>query len=225
MYISAVIPAKGNSSRLPGKNILAIGENNLLVNKIMQLKNSNVDEIIVSSDSDVMIEMAEKEGIRAVKRPSDLADESRPFGDLIEYITDIIDGDCLMWAPVTSPTLDANFYTDARNRFEAALNDGYDSLTTVEVFKHFLIDKDGRPYNFNPDAAITNSQQLPPMYKWTCGCSIIPREFAKKFRFIFGKRPFCYEVTQYQGLDIDTYFDYMVSKLVFEEKNDAGQNL
>lgn len=221
MKFTALIPVKGNSSRMPRKNIMPIGNSNLLVNKIRQLKACKIDEILVSSDSDEMIEMALHEGVRAVKRPGDLANESRPFGDLIEYVTTIIKGDTLMWTPVTSPTLDSAFYSDAMEKYVEALSDGFDSLTTVENFKHFLMEKNGRPYNFNPDAAVTNSQQLPEMYKWTCGCSIISRELAKKFKFIFGKKPYCYEVSQYQGIDIDTRFDYLVAKAMYkmEENN------
>ena len=41
--ITAVVPVKANSSRLPGKNILPFGNSNLLLHKIEQLK--QVDEI------------------------------------------------------------------------------------------------------------------------------------------------------------------------------------
>ncbi len=216
MTVTALIPAKGNSSRVPGKNILPFADSNLLVNKIRQLKKTNIDEILVSSDSDEMLEMARMEGVRAEKRPRDLADESRPFGDLVVYVADIIRCRHLMWAPVTSPTLDGSFYRDAIRIYEEKLAQGFDSLTTVENFKHFLINKDGTPSNFAPDKAVTNSQDLPEMYKWTCGCSIIPKELANKYRFIFGKKPFCLEVSPYQAVDIDTMFDYVVSKALYE---------
>ena len=68
--ISAIIPVKANSSRLPGKNILPFGKSNLLLHKIEQLKQvEDLYEIIVSSDSDTMLEIAEKAGVKAIKRP------------------------------------------------------------------------------------------------------------------------------------------------------------
>lgn len=218
MSITAVIPVKGNSSRVPGKNIMPFADSNLLINKIRQLKDSGVDEILVSSDSRIMLEMAEKEGVRAEERPEDLANESRPFGDLVFHVTDLMQGEHLMWAPVTSPTLDGMFYKLAMSIYLEKLSGGYDSFTTVEDFKHFLIEKNGKPYNFDPDAAVTNSQQLPEMYKWTCGCSIISKELARKYRFIFGKKPFCYEVNQYQAIDIDTEYDYKVAKALYDAR-------
>ena len=57
--ISAVIPVKANSSRLHNKNILPFNGTNLLINKIETLKKvNNIQEIIVSSDSDEMLKMA-----------------------------------------------------------------------------------------------------------------------------------------------------------------------
>ena len=51
-YFTAVIPVKKNSSRLPGKNLLPFGDENLLSRKIRQVKKSKIaDRIIVSSDS------------------------------------------------------------------------------------------------------------------------------------------------------------------------------
>ena len=59
--ISAIIPVKGNSTRLPNKNILPFGNSNLLQHKIDQLKQvEGLSEIICSSDSDEMLEIAKE---------------------------------------------------------------------------------------------------------------------------------------------------------------------
>lgn len=71
--ITAVVPVKENSSRLPGKNILPFGNSNLLVHKIEQLKQvEELTDIIVSSDSDIMF-------------------------------TEVMPNEHIMWACVTSP--------------------------------------------------------------------------------------------------------------------------
>ena len=81
--ITAVIPVKGNSTRLPNKNILPFAGTNLLEHKINQLKAvKGINEIICSSDSDEMLAIADKCGIKAIKRPKQFADESVPFGSL-----------------------------------------------------------------------------------------------------------------------------------------------
>ncbi len=68
--ITAVIPVRAGSKRLPNKNILPFGKSNLLIHKIEQLKQVNgVDKIIVSSDSEEMLKMAESCGVGIQKRP------------------------------------------------------------------------------------------------------------------------------------------------------------
>ena len=97
--ITAVIPVKGNSTRLPNKNILPFGDSNLLLHKINQLKQvEGLHDIICSSDSDEMLQIAEDAGIKAIKRPIQYADESVPFGMFLEYVCDIVEGDHVMWA-------------------------------------------------------------------------------------------------------------------------------
>ena len=56
--VTAIIPAKGMSNRLPSKNTLEFGESNLLVHKIRQLKQVDaITEVIVSSEDDDILTM------------------------------------------------------------------------------------------------------------------------------------------------------------------------
>lgn len=64
--ITAVIPVRAGSRRLPNKNILPFGNSNLLVHKIRQLNQvKSIDTIVVSSDSDEMLNMALSESIQS----------------------------------------------------------------------------------------------------------------------------------------------------------------
>ena len=133
--VTAVIPAKAKSTRFPGKNIKPFGDGNLLTHKIRQLKAvERIDEIILSTDSDEMIEMALAEGVRAEKRPADLADESRPMADFVRYALTLFESEHMMWIPVTSPTVDTDFFNDALDKYFEHLDKGCDSLVTVMPF-------------------------------------------------------------------------------------------
>jgi CMP-N-acetylneuraminic acid synthetase len=219
---TAIVPVKGSSSRLPGKNILPFGESNLLIHKLRQLKQVHeISEIIVSSDSAVMLRMAEVEGVRAENRPSDLANESRPFKDLVHHITKLVHTPHMIWAPVTNPTLDGRFFDAAIRKYIEVVGEQYDSLTTVLPVKQMLLDEKG-PFNFNPDLGLTNSQDVAQMYLWTCGCSIISKDVSNNKGFYFGDRPFRMVVEPYQAIDIDNSFDYEIAKAIWKiygEKN------
>ena len=74
--IIAIIPARGGSKRLPRKNILPMGGVPLLARVIRTARNSNLfDKIVVSSEDNEILVLAEKEGAVAHVRPVELASD------------------------------------------------------------------------------------------------------------------------------------------------------
>jgi len=207
--ISAVIPVKANSSRLKNKNILPFADTNLLVHKINTLKQiPGIYEIIVTSDSDDMLEIANNNGVIAIKRPSYYADESRPFSEFLEYICTIINGDHLLWACVTSPLITLNRYIEALKLYDQYVPSKYDSLITLYNFKHYLFNDSG-PENFSIGINHLNSQDLESLYLFTNGIVISPKANVLKNRYNYGPNPYRLNVNQYEAVDIDTYEDYI----------------
>jgi len=210
-HITAVIPVKAHSVRLKDKNILPYGNSNLLIHKIRQLKQvSGINEIVVSSDSDVMLEMSEKEGVLALKRPYEFANESKPFGEFIEYLCDNIQCEHLVYACATSPLADSAFYSKALQLYFDNL-DEYDSLITVLKMQIFLFDEHG-PFNFEPGLKHTNSEKLPLLYHFTNSVNIAPREEMKKWKYNFGPKAYRMEVDKRTAVDIDDIYDYEIAK-------------
>lgn len=223
--ISAVIPVKGSSSRLKNKNILSFADSNLLVHKIRQLKKvTGVTEIIVSSDSDEMLQMGIQEGVRAIKRPIKYADESQPFGYFLEYICDIIETDNLMWACCTSPLVNTELYTKAIQLYKEKLGEGFDSLITVYKFQHFLLDEKG-PMNFTRGLKHVNSQDLPSYDCFTNGIILAPKTNVLLWKYHFGPNVYRLGVSQDEAIDIDTYWDYVSAKAFYEEKYSTNKNI
>ncbi|HAP22257.1 MAG TPA: acylneuraminate cytidylyltransferase [Lachnospiraceae bacterium] len=217
--ISAVIPVKANSSRLYHKNILPFSNSNLLVHKIRQLKAcGKIDEIIVSSDSEEMLQMALKENVFAIKRPKMYADESQPFGNFLEYLTGEIRFDHLLYACCTSPLVETDLYEKAIDLYFDKLNEGYDSLISVYKYQHFLLDDNG-PINFSRGLNHVNSQNLPAYYNFTCGIVISPKEHIKQWKYHFGPNVYKMEVSQEEAIDIDTYWDYLAAQAFYQAKH------
>ncbi|MDR0645032.1 MAG: hypothetical protein LBG05_09075 [Treponema sp.] len=206
--ITAIIPVKKESGRLRNKNILPFADSNLLIHKIRQLKEVKaVSEIIVSSDSDAMLEMARNEGVVAMKRPIEFANESRSFSDFLEYICENTTGDHILWACVTSPLVDSNVYREGIEMYLQKREEGYDSLITVHRFQHFLLDGNG-PLNFHRGKGHKNSQDLPPLFLFTNGIILAPRKNMYEWKYHFGINPFYLEVTKDAAIDIDDIYDY-----------------
>ena len=79
MRTVAIIPARGGSKRLKGKNIYPLLGKPLMVYTIEALQACDfVDEIFVSSDDEAILEVGRQAGATALKRPAQLADDSTP---------------------------------------------------------------------------------------------------------------------------------------------------
>lgn len=215
--ITAIIPVKKNSTRLPNKNILPFGDDNLLVHKIRQLKQVKaVNQIVVSTDSKEMLEMAEEEGVIPMLRPKQYADESLPISEFITYLGDNVEGDHFMWSCVTSPLVDVELYSKAIKLYLMKLDEGYDSLVTVIPFQHYLMDENG-PFNFKRGKFHTNSQQLQKLYLFTNGIQLTPHEKYKEWGDRIGEHPYLMEVSKNESIDIDDVYDYEFALSIYEK--------
>lgn len=109
MAITAVIAARGGSTRIKNKNIRPFAGSSLLELKINQLKRiSRIDEIVVSSDSEEMLNLARKLGVKAMRRPDEYCDEkTKTFNEVVEYIArEQVFTDTMMWMPCVCPLLE-----------------------------------------------------------------------------------------------------------------------
>lgn len=215
--ITAIIPVKGDSSRLPRKNILPFADSNLLVHKIRQLKEvREVSKIVVSSESNELLSMAENEGVIAMKRPIQYANESLPICEFITWLGNMLEGEHMLWACVTSPLVDQCLYKKAINLYFKKLNEGYDSLVTVTPFKHYLMDDNG-PFNFSRGREHPNSQNLPKLYSFTNGIQLTPREKYIEWGDRIGPKAYLMEIGKKESIDIDDVYDYKFAISMYAE--------
>lgn len=221
--LTAVVPVKGNSSRLPNKNILPFGESTLLVHKIRQLKKvKGIADIVVSSDSELMLEMAAAEGVIAMRRPKQYADESVPFGMFLEYLAGVLPNEHVMWACATSPLVEPYLYDKAISLYFEKLQEGFDSLITVLPCKSYYMDDKG-PINFETGLKHQNSEYLKPIYHFTNGINICPKEKLAVWHYNYGSNPYRLEVNKREAADIDDIYDYMCAKAMLDMGKDLKE--
>lgn len=214
--ITAIVPVKGKSSRLPNKNILPFGDSNLLIHKLKQLKQvKEIADIIVSSDSDEMLQMAKKEGVTVLKRPVKYADESVPFGKFLEYICGEVPNDHILWACATSPLVEPYLYKRAIKVYFEKLQEGYDSLITCAPYQTYLMDESG-PLNFKMGLEHKNSEQLPMLYHFTNGINLAPKNKIKDWHYNYGPNAYRLLVNKREAADIDDIYDYVIAQALYK---------
>ena len=84
--ILAIIPARGGSKGIPGKNIKEFAGKPLIVHSIeAALKCPLVTRTVVSTDDDKIAEISKAHGAQVIKRPSELATDTSLVIDAIRY--------------------------------------------------------------------------------------------------------------------------------------------
>lgn len=218
--ITAIVPARKESSRLKNKNILPFGERTLLEYKLRQLKKvGEIDSIIISSDDDDILRIGEENGVRVLKRPGEYSERDCPFGLFVEYICSQVDGDDILWACCTSPFVDEKLYSYAIGLYREKLYEDYDSLISVQKLNRFVMDKNG-PVNYQKGLKHKNSEQLDDLLLFTNGVVIAPREKMIEWKYTWGNVPFMLEIDKKTGIDISDQYDYEVAKFLLAQEGE-----
>ena len=86
MTTIALIPARGGSKGLPDKNLAQIGGKSLIAHAITVAEAvKKIQEIVVSSDSDPILDEARAHGATPVRRPDELATDISSTEDVIRH--------------------------------------------------------------------------------------------------------------------------------------------
>ena len=126
--ILGLIPARGGSKGVPGKNIKLIHGKPLIVWTIEHAKKSKkIDKIIVSTDSDEIANVAQKCGVEVLRRPKELATDTASTQDVMVHALQNYPADILVLLQPTSPYRSEGLIDRC---VESFLSGDYDSLAT-----------------------------------------------------------------------------------------------
>lgn len=223
MELTAIIPARKENGNLVDKNILPFGNTNLLIHKLRQLKNvAQIHKIIVSSEDDAILELAEMEGVIPLKRPEEYARSDCSFGKFVSYICSEVTGDNILWTCVTSPFIDEDIYRNAIKTYFEKLEEGYDSLITVQEQKRFMLDENGA-LNFKRGLKHPYSDQLPKLFLYSNGIAIAQRLKMIEWNYNWGHIPYLYTVDKIAGIEIHDKYDYQYANYFIREYRKNGK--
>ena len=209
--IVALIPIREGSERIKNKNFVEFsGGQSLLEIKIDHLKQAGCfDRIYVSSDSDKAREIAVNKGVDFLERAKEMCQSSVIWSDVVEHIMNTIPGNPIVtWSLATSP-LFKRYANAVKDFFSHKEND---SLVSVLPKKSFFINKFGRGINYNPGYWHPYSQELETYYEVTGASYIGLKSDMLKWRYWFGIKPYLFEVSETEAIDVDTLEQFKVAQ-------------
>jgi len=211
MRTIAIIPARGGSKRLPGKNIKLLGGIPLLAHSILYAKQHDfINEVYVSTDDVAIAAVALQYGALVIDRPQTLSGDLEPTVSALKHVLESIDGvvENVILLQATNPLRPPNLLQEAFALFQEKQ---VDSLFTVSRSHHKLgkiTNNTFIPFNYKVGQ---RSQDLEPLY-YENGLLYIAKASVILNNEIITKESFPLEVNHpFATVDIDTQedFDYV----------------
>lgn len=227
MNILVIIPARGGSKGIPGKNIKLLGGKPLIYYAI-DVARAIVDDthICVSTDDDQVIRVVEQYGLSVpFIRPTELAtDTAGSYGVLLHalsfYESKGEHFDAVVLLQVTSPFRTVNHVREALNLYNKDL-DMVVSVKETDSNPYYLCfeeDTEGMLHISKGDGHYTRRQDCPPVYEYNGAIYIINPERMKAMPLNKFKKRVKYVMDREHSVDLDTMMDWMIAEYMITNK-------
>lgn len=205
----AIIPMRHNSERVPGKNYRLLAGKPLYHHILETLLSvSEIDEIVIDTDSDLIIEDAARAfpDVRILLRPVGLRAGEVPMNDVLLNTVGQVDADYIVQTHSTNPFLSSGTLRMAIRAFHTGLDD-FDSVFGVTRLQARLWDQRTRPINHDP-SVLLRTQDLAPVYVENSCFYIFGKSTFVATGNRIGPNPAMQEVPAIEAIDIDEEADF-----------------
>lgn len=226
MQILYIIPARGGSKGLPGKNIKMLAGKPLIAYSISAALNSKFKgTVLVSTDASDIAEVAKKAGAEVpFMRPDDLATDSSSTTDVIlhaieYYKSKNVSFDLIVILQPTSPLRSSS---DIDSSIELLNQKNVSAIVSVCENEHHALWSNSLPENRSMKDFIReeikgkNRQQLPKNYRLNGAIYVSTMEAFLKHKGFIHEGAFAYIMPTERSVDIDSAIDFKLAELLIE---------
>jgi CMP-N,N'-diacetyllegionaminic acid synthase len=228
--VLAIIPARGGSKGLPGKNIMPMCGKPLIGWSISQAAESKyIDEILVTSDNQNIIDVARKFGaIAPFVRPKSLANDDASSVDVLLHAVDFLaeKGDVYDYLVLLEPTSPLRSVSDIDGALELLFfNQLAESVVGVAKaegthpsFLFSMQDEFLRPMLSSQPTGLRR-QDLNGVYYYLEGSIYITTITALiRQRSFYHSKTMPWVVDRYKAIEIDEIADFIVAEALMKAK-------
>lgn len=216
--VTATVPMKGNSERVPNKNIRLLNGKPVCHWIIESLSKSKyVDEIIINTDSEKIKEIVSNfHLVKVLDRPEFLLGDAVSMQPLLAYDIEYAKNEHIFQTHSTNPLLSTETIDRAIETYFSKLdtNDALFSVTPIQQRFYF---KNGEAVNHDPNNMI-QTQLLEPIYHENSCLYIFSRETNRNVKNRNGKNPYFFEMDPLEAADIDEWHDFLWAEFLMNQK-------
>lgn len=213
MSLPAIVPMKGHSERVPGKNLRLMNGKPLFYWIIKELERCEID-VYVDTDSNEIANSVKKffGNTKIIVRPDALRGDAVSMNRIIEYDLTQIKGEHFIQLHSTSPLLTSETIRRGVDTYFSSIGE-YDSLYSVSEIQARCFTHDGKPINHDPNELI-QTQYLKSVFIENSGLYIFSRDSFEKHKQRIGMNPLLFPIDQYEAIDIDNEIDFQVAEIL-----------
>lgn len=215
MTTVALVPIKGNSERVKGKNVKPFAGRPLFLWVLHSLLAvSEIDRIVINTDAPALLrENGLPDDPRLVLR------ERKPeiCGDFVSMNLVLADdvanvpADRYVMTHTTNPLMSADTVRRALAAYDTALTEGRDSVFSVNRFQTRFYRADMSPVNHDPDN-LARTQDLEPWFEENSNLYVFSAESFRSTRARIGRKPVMFETPKIESADIDGPEEWQVAE-------------
>lgn len=230
--ILAVIPARGGSKGLPGKNIRPFIGLPLIAHSILMAKmTSEIDRVVVSTDDSTISEVAKKFGADVpFLRPKELAQDNTPMWPVLRHALQAVEEiysegyKYLLLLDPTSPGRIPSDITAALQKLES--NEEATGIIGVSQPEfnpvwHCVVEEEGWMKDLIQEgASYSRRQDVPPVFRINASLYIWRADFVKKELNDWRKNGsnLLFEISESRAIHIDDLHEFEHAELMMKNK-------
>jgi len=224
--IVGIIPARGGSKGIPRKNLKEVQGKNLIARGIELLEQTQCEKIYVSTDDNEISNISKEYGAGVIERPKDLAGDQSSTESVLFHAVEALklqDEDILVLHQITSPLIKKESIEEAISLLmrNAQLN----SVLSVreghpfmwKQIDHEFWEPSGHKRDFRPRRQDLGIQGIE-----TGGVYAMRVDALVSQQTRFPEPTSVIKVTYLESLDIDSYEDLEVAKLMIRSIGQEG---
>jgi CMP-N-acetylneuraminic acid synthetase len=222
LKITALVPMRHHSQRVPGKNYRPLDGKPLYQHILVTLQECpEIGNIVVDTDSPEIIEGIKKSFpfVKVINRLESLRADDISMNEILLYDISQCPSDLYLQTHSTNPLLKSSTISRAINQLTSSIPE-HDSLFSVTRLQSRLYDANGKAINHDP-LVLLQTQDLPPVYEENSCLYIFSAESLKKHRTRIGERPILFETDPDESWDIDEEMDFKLVEMLIKAAKES----
>lgn len=224
----AIVPARGGSKGVPGKNIKDLFGKPMIAYTIEEaLKSKYITEVIISTDDERIADVAVRYGAKCpFMRPAELAQDDSLAIDTYTYTVDKLNpkfGYSIADFAVLQPTSPLRLAEDIDNTIEVFKKNNADSAISFTreahpISWHKYLDENSRIVPIFEDKLL-NRQELRPTY-YPNGAVFVFKYSTIKSGKYYTDKSYAYVMPASRSVDIDTLDDFEYAEFLLRKRHE-----